>query len=66
MLVKCQIALPFFLAAWVGISAYLIRGNWFQTVVEWLILWPVWAWAVAYQIRKEQRKENERAYQRQV
>jgi hypothetical protein len=65
-LVKCQIALPFLLAALVGIPAYLIRGIWLQTVIEWLILWPIWAWAVAHRIRKEQRKENERAYERQI
>jgi len=64
-LVKCQIALPFLLAALVGIPAYLVRAVWLQTVIEWLILWPIWAWAVAHRIRKEQRKENERAYERQ-
>jgi hypothetical protein len=66
LLVSCQIVLPFFLAAWVGIPAYLTQGNWFQPLVEWLILWPVWAWAVTYRIRKAQRKENERSYERQV
>lgn len=64
-LVKCQIALPFLLAALVGIPAYLIQATWFQTVVEWLICWPVWAWAVAYRFRKEQREENELTYERQ-
>jgi hypothetical protein len=66
LLVKCRIAIPFFLAAWVGIPAYLIRGSWFQPLVEWLILWPVWAWAMAYRFRKAQRKENERSCERQA
>ena len=62
MLVKCQIAIPFFLAAWVGIPAYLTQGSWFQPLVEWPIAWPVWAWAVAHRFRREQREENERMY----
>jgi len=59
---KCQIAVPFLLAALLGIPAYLHQGSWFETVVEWLIAWPVWAWAVAYRFRQEQREENERMY----
>jgi hypothetical protein len=30
---KCQVALPFILAALVGIPTHLIRGSWIQTVV---------------------------------
>jgi hypothetical protein len=49
----------------VGIPAYLVRGIWFQTVVEWLILWPLWAWAISFRFRREQRKENEKIYKRE-
>jgi hypothetical protein len=59
---RCQTALPFLLAALVGILAYFMHTTWFQTVVEWLIVWPVWTWALAYRFRREQREENERMY----
>ena len=65
-LVKCQIALPFFLAALVGFPAYLVRGSWIQTFIEWLILWPLWAWAISFRFRREQRKANEKIYDREV
>ncbi len=62
-LVKCQCVLPFLVAAMVGIPAYLIRGIPFPAlVVEWLILWPLWAWAISHRFRREQRKENEKAH----
>jgi len=65
-LLRCQIALPFLLAALVGIPAHLIRGIPFPAlVVEWLILWPLWAWAISFRFRREQRKENEKIYERE-
>jgi len=62
---KCQTALPFLLAALVGILAYFMHATWFQTIVEWLIAWPVWSRALAYRFRREQREENERMYELQ-
>lgn len=62
---KCQTALPFLLAALVGILAYFMHATRLQTVVEWLVAWPVWSWALAHRFRKEQREENERMYQLQ-
>jgi hypothetical protein len=62
---KCQIAVPFLLAALVGIPAYFLRGGWFETVVFWLVGWPFWSWALAHRFRREQREENERVYELQ-
>lgn len=62
---ECQIALPFLLAVLVGMFCYLLRIGWVQTVVVLLISWPFWVWAIAYRFREEQRKENERMYERQ-
>jgi hypothetical protein len=62
---KCQLAVPFLLAALLGIPAYLYRGGWFETVVFWLIGWPFWAWALAHRFRRQQREENERMWELQ-
>lgn len=63
-LVRCQYVLPFLVAAMVGIPAYFIRGIPLpMVVVEWLILWPVWAWAISFRFRRKQRKENEKIYE---
>jgi len=64
-LVRCQIALPFLLAALVGIPAYRIGGGWLQTFIEWPILWPLWAWVISFRFRREQRNENEKIYKRE-
>jgi len=63
---ECQRALPFLLAVLIGVLSYLLRVGWFLTVVQWLICWPVWAWAVAHRFQREQRVENERTYERFV
>ena len=62
---ECQRALPFLLAVLLGILSYLLKVSWFLTLVEWLICWPVWAWALAHRFRREQREENERKYELQ-
>jgi hypothetical protein len=62
---KCQIAVPFLLAALLGIPAYLYQAGWFETMVVWLIGWPFWFWALAHRFRREQREENERMWELQ-
>jgi len=59
-LVKCQIALPFVLAAFVA-SILLITHDvhhWVGGSVVGVIGWPLWAAAVLHRFRKDQRKEN--------
>jgi hypothetical protein len=54
------------LAALVGVPAHLIRGIPSPALaVEWLILWPLWAWAISFRFRRGQRKENEKIYERE-
>jgi hypothetical protein len=64
-LVKWQAAMPFLVAMFVGLFGRLVGGLAIPIlIIEWLLLWPVWAWAVAYRFRKAQIKENERFYRR--
>ena len=59
-LIKCQLALPFILAALVA-GLLLIthdHDHWIGGVVVGVIGWPLWAAAVTHRFRKDQRKEN--------
>jgi len=51
-LAKWQVAVPFLLAAFVGVFGRLGGLSAPILIIEWLFLWPVWAWAVAYRFRK--------------
>ncbi len=59
-LVKCQIALPFVLAAFVA-GILLITHDvdyWVGGAVAGVVGWPLWAAAVLHRFRKDQRREN--------
>jgi hypothetical protein len=58
--VKCQIAVPFVLAAFVaGILLIAHDGDhWIGGAVGGVIGWPLWAAAVLHRFRRDQRKEN--------
>lgn len=59
-LVRCQIALPFVLAAFVAGILFLNHDvhHWVGGAVVGVIGWPLWAAAVLHRFRKDQRKEN--------
>ncbi len=59
-LVKCQIALPFVLAAFVAGILLITHDvdHWVGGAVVGVIGWPLWAAAVLRRFRKDQRKEN--------
>ena len=59
-LVRCQIAVPFVLAAFIA-GILLINHDvhhWVGGAVVGVIGWPLWAAAVRHRFRKDQRKEN--------
>ena len=59
-LVRCQIAVPFVLAAFVAGILFLNHDihDWVGGAVVVVIGWPLWAAAVRHRFRKDQRKEN--------
>jgi len=61
-LAKWQATVPFLVAAVVGFFGCLGRLSSPILMIEWLFLWPVCAWVVAYRFHKAQIKENERFY----
>ena len=59
-LVRCQIAVPFVLAAFIAGILFLNHDldHWVGGAVVGVIGWPLWAAAVRHRFRKDQRKEN--------
>ena len=59
-LVKCQIALPFVLAAFVAGILLITHDvdHWVGGAVVGAVGWPLWAAAVLHRFRKDQRREN--------
>ena len=59
-LVRCQIDLPFVLAAFVAGILLITHDvdHWVGGAVVGVIGWPLWAAAVLHRFRKDQHKEN--------
>ena len=59
-LLRCQIAVPFVLAAFEAGILFLKHDvhHWVGGAVVGVIGWPLWAAAVRHRFRKDQRKEN--------
>jgi hypothetical protein len=59
-LVKCQIAVPFVLAAFIAGILFINHdlNHWIGGAVAGVIGWPLWAATVRHRFRKDQRKEN--------
>lgn len=59
-LVRCQIAVPFVLSAFIAGILLLNHDldHWVGGAVAVVIGWPLWAVAVRHRFRKDQRKEN--------
>ena len=59
-LVKCQIAIPFVLAAFVAGILFFNHDldHWLGGAVVGVIGWPLWAAAVRHRFRRDQREEN--------
>ena len=59
-LLRCQIAVPFVLAAFIAgiLSMNHDLDHWVGGAVAGVIGWPLWAAAVLHRFRKDQRKEN--------